>query len=413
MNFVLPSFRSFIPNDQLKRDGLYLQQHLPPQLLPQAHLQLHHPQSQQHHPQLHHHPQQHQSGSTTTHIVVENDQSGPVEMIPIVNLKKELDPYEQMTPPVSQNVVVQTIPHQVNISQLMGQESASQPTAIATNTTPVTTGKKKKKPKAPKAIVLPPLPEGFIVKIKEEYTENYVRTVTKIPEDQFIRTIKPAGKKERKYHDYNQVSEYRCELCGKYFKDKYKLNYHVRIHSPELSHRCDICGKVFAHQSTLSNHKRIHSGERAFKCGTCGKAFVQSSALSNHTKIHTGERPHECLICGISFIQKINLIYHIRIHNNERPYRCNVCNKSFIQQSHIKNHMKVHKKDNPLDCSICGKNYTDLNELTDHYSSHTVELPFRCQTCGKCFAQANHLKIHKKNFCNKTTTATTQPTAQT
>lgn len=387
----------FIPNDQVKREGLYLQQHFPPQLLPQV-LQQAHPHLHQHHQQQQIHLQQ--SGTGQNHI-----EADPVALS-IVNLKKEYDPYDKIPPPVSQNVVVQTIPHQVNIPQLLSQVGAIplDPESTLTEPTPMTTatsGRKKKKPKAAKTIVLPPLPEGFIVKIKEEYTENYVRTVTKIPEDQFIRTIKPAGKKERKYHDYNQISEYRCDLCGKYFKDKYKLNYHVRIHSPELSHRCDICGKVFAHQSTLSNHKRIHSGERAFKCGTCGKAFVQSSALSNHTKIHTGERPHECLICGISFIQKINLIYHIRIHNNERPYRCNVCNKSFIQQSHIKNHMKVHKKDNPLDCSICGKSYTDLNELTDHYSSHTVELPFRCQTCGKCFAQANHLKIHKKNFCNK------------
>lgn len=385
----------FIPNDQLKREGVYVQHHLPAQLLPQV-LQQAHPHLQQ--TQLQHHQQFHQQSQpvSTSHIAVDS-------VIPIENLKKEFDPYEKVPPPVSQNVVVQTIPHDVNIPSMVAQEAGSQTSTLVTTTaSTLATGKKKKKPKAAKTIVLPPLPEGFIIKIKEEYTENYVRTVTKIPEDQFIRTIKPAGKKERKYHDYNQISEYRCELCGKYFKDKYKLNYHVRIHSPELSHRCEICGKVFAHQSTLSNHKRIHSGERAFKCNTCGKAFVQSSALSNHTKIHTGERPHECLICGISFIQKINLIYHIRIHNNERPYRCNVCNKSFIQQSHIKNHMKVHKKDNPLDCSICGKNYTDLNELTEHYSSHTVELPFRCQTCGKCFAQANHLKIHKKNFCNKT-----------
>ncbi|XP_058460855.1 zinc finger protein OZF-like isoform X2 [Malaya genurostris] len=373
----------FIPHEQVKREGIYLQQHLPAQLLPPGFQQSH---SQQ------------QPGQTQQLI---QNPFHPQGMV--VNLKKEFDPYEKNTPPLGANVVVQHITQQLNVPSLLS--SAGEPLQLQeqeSSTTPATnTGKKKKKTKAAKTIVLPPLPEGFIVKIKEEYNENYVRTVTKIPEDQFIRTIKPPGKKERKYHDYNVISEYRCDMCGKYFKDKYKLNYHVRIHSPELSHRCDVCGKVFAHQSTLSNHKRIHSGERAFKCATCGKAFVQSSALSNHTKIHTGERPHECLICGISFIQKINLIYHIRIHSNERPYRCNICNKSFIQQSHIKNHMKVHKKDNPLDCSICGKSYTDLNELTEHYSSHTVELPFRCQTCGKCFAQANHLKIHKKNFCNK------------
>lgn len=164
-----------------------------------------------------------------------------------MNLKKEIDPYENNPPPVSHNVVVQHIQNQLNVPQLLAaggllhqppqdQGSAGGPPSGATPA-PATTGKKKKKPKAAKTIVLPPLPEGFIIKIKEEYTENYVRTVTKIPEEQFIRTIKPPGKKERKYHDYNQVSEYRCDICGKYFKDKYKLNYHVRIHSPELSHR--------------------------------------------------------------------------------------------------------------------------------------------------------------------------------
>lgn len=118
---------SFIPNDQIKRDGVYLQQHLPPQLLPQVLQQVHpqlHP-SQQHHQMLHHHLQQQQQHSGSTHISRENDQPLNVEVIPIANLKQEFDPYEQVTPPVSQNVVVQTIPHQVNIPQLLAQVSAS------------------------------------------------------------------------------------------------------------------------------------------------------------------------------------------------------------------------------------------------------------------------------------------------
>uniref|UniRef100_A0A182NCA7 C2H2-type domain-containing protein n=1 Tax=Anopheles dirus TaxID=7168 RepID=A0A182NCA7_9DIPT len=153
------------------------------------------------------------------------------------------------------------------------------------------------------------LPEGFIVKVKEEYTENYVRTVTKIPEvwwnqEQFIRTVKSPGKKERKYHDYNAVSEHQCDVCGKYFKDKYKLNYHVRIHVPELSHRCDVCGKVFAHQSTLHNHKRIHTA--------CAN-YSDLNELTEHYASH---------------------------HTAELTYRCQACGKSFAQA----NHLKIHKK---------------------------------------------------------------------
>ncbi|CAB1437623.1 unnamed protein product [Pleuronectes platessa] len=49
---------------------------------------------------------------------------------------------------------------------------------------------------------------------------------------------------------------------------------HCSTHTGKTSFMCDICGKVFMTKSKLNTHVRIHTGERPFSCDTCGKAFL-------------------------------------------------------------------------------------------------------------------------------------------
>ena len=61
---------------------------------------------------------------------------------------------------------------------------------------------------------------------------------------------------------------------------------------------CQICGKFV---TRLSSHMKIHSSEKAFRCELCGKGFKQSSDLTSHIRTHTGSKPYKCDFCQKTF----------------------------------------------------------------------------------------------------------------
>lgn len=81
---------------------------------------------------------------------------------------------------------------------------------------------------------------------------------------------------------------------------------------------------------------------RLFKCDTCGRAFRQKSTLLQHERIHTDTRPYPCNECGKRFRQQSHLIQHIRIHANEKPYNCMYCARAFRQRAILDQHVRGH-----------------------------------------------------------------------
>lgn len=51
----------------------------------------------------------------------------------------------------------------------------------------------------------------------------------------------------------------------------------------------------------LKSHQTLHSTVRPFKCETCGKTFREKGMMKAHTKIHSTEYPFECSYCKKSF----------------------------------------------------------------------------------------------------------------
>ena len=63
----------------------------------------------------------------------------------------------------------------------------------------------------------------------------------------------PTDGMERHIKQVNQV-EYSCGLCGKIFKDKYKLGRHQKTHTGVKDEVCPYCQKAF----NRKDHMKVH-----------------------------------------------------------------------------------------------------------------------------------------------------------
>ena len=80
---------------------------------------------------------------------------------------------------------------------------------------------------------------------------------------------------------------------------------------------CNICGKEV---KNLARHKQAHLSpqDRKHKCELCGKGFSTRQRLDDHNNIHTGARPYICEQCGLTYINNANKNQHIRrVHRGQ------------------------------------------------------------------------------------------------
>lgn len=121
---------------------------------------------------------------------------------------------------------------------------------------------------------------------------------------------------------HSGVKPYKCEDCGRHFRQWGDLKYHsMSIHSEQRQFQCEYCGKDFARKYSLIVHRRIHTGEKNYRCEYCNKTFRASSYLQNHRRIHTGEKPHPCTVCGKPFRVRSDMKRHMHTHTRGKPDR--------------------------------------------------------------------------------------------
>ncbi|XP_073831435.1 uncharacterized protein [Musca autumnalis] len=224
-----------------------------------------------------------------------------------------------------------------------------------------------------------------------------------------------------------------CNVCGKFFSDRKRLERHMPYHSMERQYACDICKYRFSTSGLLRQHIPRHAnggdGTLVFKCPDCPRRFEKKASLSSHRrhthtantttktvkqhlddflKKHSESAPSKdnqqfiCTICQKQLSSKYTLTQHILMHRDEKPHVCNQCGKRFTAPHTLKDHMERHtvKK---YQCTKCPLRFKIISDLKKHHITHENIRPYVCDLCGSKFTKSCSLRRHKMRHSGEKT----------
>ena len=125
----------------------------------------------------------------------------------------------------------------------------------------------------------------------------------------------PAGSGAKAHCSTKRKALYDCAVCGKLFKSKRGLNYHIdSFHEKRADFKCDLCLRKFTRKQSLEAHIRnIHEQRVDVKCELCLRKFSRKHLLEMHVlSVHEKQADFKCEICGRIYSTNDYLKAHIR-----------------------------------------------------------------------------------------------------
>ena len=151
-------------------------------------------------------------------------------------------------------------------------------------------------------------------------------------------------KRYRHFHVWGNFS------LGHYFLNPFAVSLSVfcsSVASFSVNFTIQLLSRVRIITCELSSVFQIHTDARKYKCQQCGKAFKQRQGLRLHVVIHSVDRPFKCEYCSKTFTQHSALVRHTRTHTSARPFACRFCPAAFNDYSVLRRHMLgIHKLHN-------------------------------------------------------------------
>ena len=84
----------------------------------------------------------------------------------------------------------------------------------------------------------------------------------------------------------SDLKEIESGLWGEFMKAPGSNLKENGVDDEKLRYCCEQCGKRFKYRCRLKWHLRVHSGLKLFGCDICNKAFSQKGHLKQHLKVH-------------------------------------------------------------------------------------------------------------------------------
>uniref|UniRef100_A0A3Q2YXS4 PR domain zinc finger protein 10 n=1 Tax=Hippocampus comes TaxID=109280 RepID=A0A3Q2YXS4_HIPCM len=215
---------------------------------------------------------------------------------------------------------------------------------------------------------------------------------------------------------------FKCKHCDKAFRDKEKLEQHLRVHGRDtFVFPCHLCSKTFVTDTALDDHLLVHTENRSYACLLCAETFDRLDALRDHIEMHAVDGTFTCPSCKKTFPDFIQVKKHIRCFHSEKIFQCPNCDKAFCRPDKLRLHMLRHSDRRDFLCSTCGKQFKRKDKLREHMQrmhnpereakkaeriqrskSHKMKTPttdfesfmFKCRLCMMGFRRRGMLVNH-------------------
>jgi len=163
---------------------------------------------------------------------------------------------------------------------------------------------------------------------------------------------------------YSHVITVECPICSQPFPCKKLLTEHRK--ECKIKFECRECGKKFKGRSNLKyhvyfRHKTGLKGQkwRGFKCKFCGKFFQDIQSAKNHKqKEHRDELKFNCNFCQQRFFWRYEISQHMILKHGLGGFQCELCGKRNYNKHELSKHLlEKHGDYKPqlVDCADCGK----------------------------------------------------------
>ncbi|XP_028818382.1 PR domain zinc finger protein 10 isoform X2 [Denticeps clupeoides] len=212
----------------------------------------------------------------------------------------------------------------------------------------------------------PPAPTETLVPVKEDPAPVVLTDSHLTPQDmRRARRIRNAALQHLFIR--KTFRPFKCSQCGKAFRDKDKLEQHLRYHGRDsCALTCHICSKGFLSSSVLEEHLQLHSDQRTYACLFCTDSFDRLDLLKEHVAIHMVDGCFICPSCKKTFTDFIQVKKHVRSFHSEKIFQCKECDKAFCRPDKLRLHMLRHSDRKDFLCSTCGKQFKRKDKLREH-----------------------------------------------
>jgi len=159
--------------------------------------------------------------------------------------------------------------------------------------------------------------------------------------------------------------------CGRAFKSRNLLFYHIRHDHDGAPWECLHCDRKFKRKTDLTRHchaahsemrnqpttvthscppiKRSRAPSMTKTCEICRKTFHSIKGYADHKLLHTNERPFACVHCPGKFVTEARLAQHVLNVHKMDPYECTKCKMSFKRKTDWRNHKCAEQTENSIE----------------------------------------------------------------